>query len=257
MGHVVITGASSGLGEYLAIELGRRGYSLGLIARRKEQLEQVAEKVRATGAKAAVAAADVTDREAVHAAIRGLEAEFGPTGIVIANAGTGIVTSGARFNAQKIGDLMRLNFDGVMYAFEAVLPAMMERKSGQIVAVSSLAGYRGLPGNGAYGASKAAVTTMMQALSTELRPQGIIVTTIHPGFVRTPLTDKNRFKMPFLMEPERAAQIMADGIEGKRRTINFPWQMGILMRALQAVPAPIFEALAGKVAPPPDKIKGP
>jgi len=257
MGHVVITGASSGLGEYLAIELGRRGHTLGLIARRREQLEQVAEKVRATGAKAEFAVADVTQRQTLHEAIGTLEAVSGPTDIIVANAGNGVPTSGMTFDAQRVNDLMRLNFDGVTYAFEAVLPAMVERGAGHIAAVSSLAGYRGLPGNGAYGASKAAVTTLMQALSAELRPRGIAVTTIHPGFVRTPLTDRNRFQMPFLMEPERAAQIMADGIEARHRTITFPWQMGILMRVLQGIPAPLFESIAMKMAPKADKMKVP
>lgn len=248
---VVITGASSGLGEYLAVELGRRGHTLGLIARREAELIAVAGKVEATGAKAVIAVADVTDRDAVHAAVRSIVDQVGPVEIMVANAGGGADTPAASIDGLRIARLMRLNFEGVVYAFEAVLPAMVARNSGHIVAVSSLAAWRGLPSGGVYSATKAAVSTMMEGMSSELRPLGIAVTTVHPGFVRTPMTAKAKHPLPFLVEPERAAQIMADGILARRREVNFPWPMALLMGLVHRLPPFVFEALIVRFAPKP------
>ena len=248
---VVITGASSGLGEYLAVELGRRGHVLGLVARRQAELERVAGLVRATGARAEIAAADVTDGPGLKAAIDGLVAAVGPVDILVANAGGGDQTPATRIDAGRITKLMRLNFDGVVNAIEAVLPAMLARKSGQIVAVSSVAGRLGLSPSTAYSASKAAVTILMEGFGVELRPLGIAVTTILPGFVRTPLTDKNKHPMPFMVEPDWAARVMADGILARRRLIAFPLIMNLITRLATWLPAFLFEALWGRLSPSP------
>jgi short-subunit dehydrogenase len=240
--HVVITGGNSGLGEYLAYEMARRGHTLGLIARRREELERVAAAIRAQGGKVACATADVTDRDALHAAVAALVGEHGPVDLMVAGAGGGGPTPATKHDGRKVTDQMRLNFDGVVYAFEAVLPSMLERGSGHVAAISSVAAYKGMPPSGAYSASKAAVTTLLEAWSAELRPRGIAVTAIHPGFVRTPLTAKNKFPMPFLMEPDRAARLMADGLERRRRRIDYPLRMVWLMTLVRALPAWLFEA---------------
>lgn len=254
--HVVITGASSGLGEHLAIELGRRGHSLGLVARRADLLETVAARVRETGAKAAIAVADVTDRAALRQAVDRLADQLGPVDIIVANAGAGGPTPASRMDAERITGQMRLNFDGVVFAFDAVLPQMLERGSGQLVAVSSIAAMRGLPPNGAYSASKAAVTSLCEAFGAELRPQGIAVTTIHPGFVRTPLTAKNKFPMPFLLDADKAARIMADGILAQRRRVDFPLPMTLLMSLVQMLPAFVYEPLAARAVPRARQVEG-
>lgn len=250
MAHVLITGASSGLGEFLAIELAKRGHDIGLIARRGDLLADVAGKVEALGRRAAWSTADVTDRDGLQAAIRDIESRLGPTDILVANAGSGQPSPARRIDASVVTRIMRLNYDGVVYAMEAVLPAMVERRAGQIVAVSSLAGRLGLPQNGAYSASKAAVSRLMEAYSAELRPLGIAVTTVHPGFVRTPLTAKNKFSMPFLMDADIAVRTMADGILARRRKVDFPSPMVWLVGLASLLPASLFEALVQRVLAP-------
>jgi short-subunit dehydrogenase len=249
LSHVLITGASSGLGEYLAVELGRRGHTLSLVARRAEQLAQVVERVEQAGGRARWAVADVTARDALRNAVRELEAHHGPTDILVANAGSGNPSPAARIDAERVVGIMRLNYDGVVYAIEAVLPGMLERQQGQIVAVSSLAARLGLPQNGAYSASKAAVSRLMEAYAAELGPLGVAVTTVHPGFVRTPLTDKNKFRMPFMLEPEAAANIMADGILRRSRRVDFPLPMVWLVQLASWLPTPIFERAVQRALP--------
>lgn len=249
--NVVITGASSGLGEYLAVELAARGHAIGLIARRESALNEVAAKVRAHGVACAVAPADVTDREALHAAVRAIEATLGATDLLVANAGAGDDCAATRLDARKIAAMFRLNVEGVAYAFEAVLPAMLARGGGHVAAVSSLAGWRGISGAAGYSATKAAVSTLLEGWRAELAPFGVAVTTIHPGFVKTPLTDKNRFPMPFLMAPEAAARVMADGLLARRREVNFPRPMVLFMRLVRALPGWAFEPLIRRMSPPP------
>jgi short-subunit dehydrogenase len=253
--NIVITGASSGLGEVLAKELGRRGHNLGLVARRVENLKTLAAEIRAMGGQACVAAADVTDRLAIHAAIARIEGVFGPIDIAIANAGGGARTPATAFVAADVSRVFRLNVDGVANTFEAVLPSMLARGAGQIVAVSSLAAWRGLPPSTAYSASKIAVTTLLEGMRVELAPLGIAVTTIHPGFVKTPLTEKNEFGMPFLLEADDAARRMADGILARKREVNFPFQLTVLMRVVHWLPAPIFEYLARRLMPKGEKLQ--
>jgi len=188
-----------------------------------------------------ITGADVTDREGLHAAIAALVQANGPVDMLVAGAGGGGPTPASKLDGPKVTSQMRLNFDGVVYACEAVLPSMLERKSGHIAAISSVAAWRGLPPSGTYSAAKAAVTVQMEAWSAELRPRGIAVTTIHPGFVRTPLTAKNKFPMPFLVDVDWAARVMADGLERRRRQINYPLRMVWLMTLVRALPAWLYE----------------
>lgn len=247
--HYLITGASSGLGEALGIELGQRRHAVGLIARREDELKRVAERVRLAGGKAAFAVADVTDPEAVAAAVRAIERELGPVDVAVANAGAGGPTPATAVDPQRISRMMRLNFDGVVHTFAAVLPDMIARKAGHLAVVSSVAGWRGLAGSGTYSATKAAVSTLLEAWAIELRPHGVAVTTIHPGFVRTPLTAKNRFPMPFLIDATAAARIMADGLERRRRYVNYPLRMALLMGLVRALPWWIYEPLFDRLSP--------
>lgn len=230
----IVTGASTGLGEALARELGRRGWKVGLIARRPELLDALADEIRKAGGEAAAATADVTDRAAIDGAVRALEATLGPCDLLVANAGGSQPSPATRVPVDAVVDVMKLNYFGVVNTVGAVLPGMLERRSGHIAAVSSVAGFRGLPAHGAYSASKAAVSTLFESFRTDLKGTGIAVTTIHPGFVETPLTAKNKFPMPFLMKADRAARIMADGLEARKADVTFPWQMAWLFRYLVA-----------------------
>ncbi|MFT6161230.1 MAG: short-subunit dehydrogenase [Myxococcota bacterium] len=248
MHTVIITGASSGLGAGLAREFASRGYAVGVLARREPELKGVVKSIEKLGGKAAYRVGDVTDKDGLASAIASLETELGTCDLLIANAGGGEPMPVSAFNPDLISRMMRVNYDGTVNAIAAVLPAMMARGSGHIAATSSLASYRGLAPGGPYSAAKAAVSTLMESLSVELRPQGIAVTTIHPGFVRTPGTADNAHPMPFLMDLDDACRTMANGLAQRRREVNFPWTTASLMRAVRQLPRWFFEPLLKRAA---------
>lgn len=241
-----ITGASTGIGAALARELSRRGWAVGLVARRPELLDALVAEIGAAGGKAAAATADVTDKASIQAAMDALTAALGPCDLMVANAGSGEPTHGKRVPIEATERIFQLNVLGVLYSTGAVLPSMLARQSGHLAVVSSIASVRGLPGNGAYSASKAAVSTLFEAWRVDLKPSNIAVTSIHPGFITTPLTEKNRFPMPFLMSAERAARIMADGLERRRSDITFPWQMAIAMYLLRRMPNWLYDSVMSR-----------
>ena len=232
----VITGASSGIGEELARELSRQGWSVGLIARRNDRLAALAGEIRGSGGRAAVAVADVTDRAAVLAAFDGIGRELGPVELMIANAGIGKPDYLDPFTVEDIEQMVRVNLLGVLYSIAAVLPQMIQRRAGHIAAVSSCGAYKGLPGSAGYCASKAAVNTLLEGLRIQLRDYCISVTTICPGFVRTPMTDVNKFRMPWLLEPDAAARRIVRALKRRKKVYNVPWQTALLMKTLRWLP---------------------
>jgi short-subunit dehydrogenase len=232
----IVTGASSGIGWALAKVLAAQGCKVGLIARRKNRLEQLAGEIAKASGTAATATADVGDRGQVVAAIRDLAARLGPIDLLIANAGVGAPTTLEPFNVPDIEAQLRVNTLGVVYAIEAVLPDMLRRGQGHLAAVSSLAAYTGLPGESGYCASKAAVNTFLDGLRIQLRDRGIAVTTICPGFVKTPMTAVNDFHMPFVLEADEAARRIVRALGRRRKVFNFPWQTAWLMKLTRWVP---------------------
>lgn len=237
--HTLITGASSGIGAALARELSRRGHALGLVARRAEKLEALIAELKTP---AVALPCDVTDSAAVREAVaRGETALGGAFDLAVANAGVGIAFPASKFNLADAELMVRVNILGMMVLFDAVIPKMIERRSGQFAGVASIAGHRGLPTSSVYSATKAAMQAFLEANRVELAPYGIAVTTINPGFVTTAMTEKNRFKMPFLMSAERAARIIADGLEHRKRVIEFPLPMSMLMRLARVIPNPIYD----------------
>ena len=232
----VITGASSGIGEELSRELSRQGWSVGLIARRDDRLAALAGEIRRGGGRAAVAVADVSDRAAVSAAFDGIGRELGPIELMIANAGIGKPDYLNPFTVEDIEQMVRVNLLGVVYSISAVLPQMIQRRAGHIAAVSSAGAYKGMPGSAGYCASKAAVNTLLEGLRIQLREYGISVTTICPGFVRTPMTDVNKFRMPWLLEPDVAARRIVRALKRRKKVYNFPWQTALLMKTLRWLP---------------------
>jgi short-subunit dehydrogenase len=239
----LITGASSGIGEALAVEFGRRGASVGLLARREEVLREVAGKVEAAGGRALVVAVDVRDAGEVKAAVGKVSARFGRVDVLVANAGKGEITLAREFDIEVVTEVLSVNLLGAMNSVAAVLPEMLARGAGQIVGISSLAAFRGFPGSGAYCASKAALSTFFESLRVELRPRNIYVTTIHPGFIDTPMTRGRNQKMPFLLDAERAAQLMLGAIEARRRTYAFPWQLATIARVGRWLPAALYDRM--------------
>ncbi|MBI2213939.1 MAG: SDR family NAD(P)-dependent oxidoreductase [Acidobacteria bacterium] len=244
MRNVVITGASSGIGEALAIELAKRGWErIALLGRRAGALEGVAKEVMAHGSKPMPIESDVRDAQSVRDAVTRVEAEWGPVDLAVANAGIGFPTPAHRFSLDDARAIMQTNFDGMLHLWDAVSPKMLARYEGHFVAIASLAGLRGLPGGSVYAASKAAMQAWMEASRVELTGKGIAMTIVNPGFVATPMVEKNRFRMPFLMKTRDAVRKIADGIERRARVIEFPLGTSMLMRALRLVPVPLFDRL--------------
>jgi short-subunit dehydrogenase len=232
----VITGASSGIGWALAKVLAAQKCRVGLVARRLDKLEALAAEIRAEGGTAAFAPADMAERAQTLRATQQVRDQLGPVDLLVANAGVGAPTLLEPMNVPQIEAMFRVNLLGVVYAIEAVLPEMLRRGSGHLAAVSSIAAYKGLPGESAYCASKAAVNTYLEGLRIQLRQHKIAVTTICPGFVKTPMTDVNKFKMPWLMSADEAARRIAKALRRRRKVFNFPWQMSLLMKLTRWLP---------------------
>jgi NAD(P)-dependent dehydrogenase (short-subunit alcohol dehydrogenase family) len=216
----LVTGAGGGLGRHLALTLAGSGVAVAAIDLTTTSLAALASEL--PGKLMAWAVADVTDRTALNEAVAKLQDRLGPIDLLIANAGIGIETSAEEFRAEDIEAQVRVNLIGVANSIEAVLPDMIQRHRGHLVAISSLASYRGLPRMAGYCASKAGVNGLMDALRVELKPLGITVTTICPGWIRTPLTENIGVPKPYLLEPGDAAQRIVAAIRRGRPFYAFP-----------------------------------
>jgi short-subunit dehydrogenase len=238
MKTILITGASSGIGKALALHYARSGHRLILGGRDAERLAAVAAACAETGAEIHYQAGDVTARDIMHQWISGIDKRF-PIDLVIANAGISGGTGGATLahslsQSQQIFDV---NLQGVLNTIHPILPRMIDRRKGQIAIISSLAGFAAWPGAPAYSASKAAVRFYGEALSARLKPAGVQVSVVCPGFIKTPMTDRNPFPMPFLMTADKAARIIAAKLEAHRPRIVFPWPTALVARALGLLPS--------------------
>jgi short-subunit dehydrogenase len=243
---VFITGASSGIGHALAVELGRKGASLGLLARRAETLREIAEEVEGVGGHALALPADVRDAEAVREAANQLREKFGRVDVLVANAGVGVTTDAKNLQAKEVADVMGINVLGAVNSVTAVLPEMVEQGSGQLVAISSLAAYRGLPKSAAYCASKAALSAFFESLRVDLRESGVNVTIIHPGFIKTPLTAGRHAQMPYLMELDDAIKKIIRAIETRKKSYAFPWQLATISRIGMLLPPNFYDRIIAK-----------
>jgi short-subunit dehydrogenase len=243
---VLITGASSGIGRALSLELGRRGAALGLLARRRELLDELVSEVEKPGGRALALAADVTDASAVKQAADELRKRFGRIDLLIANAGVGATTHAKDLDAAEFAKVVNINLLGAVNSVTAVVPQMVEQGSGQLVAISSLAAYRGLPKSGAYCASKAALSAFFETLRLDLSGTGVDVTIIHPGFIKTPLTSGRQANMPYLMELEDATLRIVRAIEARKKSYAFPWQLATLVRAGMLFPISLYDRIASR-----------
>lgn len=244
---VLLTGASSGIGEAVAVGIASRGAVLGLIARRGDLLREVASKVEAAGGVARTFACDVTDELAVRNAAESLRAEFGRVDIMIANAGIGGAAKPSYEAAvEDIRRVVETNLMGAVNAVASVLPQMVERGEGHLVAISSLAGFRGLPRSAAYSASKGAMTNFFESVRLDVQKLGVSVTIIQPGFIKTPLTSGRKNKMPFLMELDDSVPHFLRAIEKKRKFAAFPWQLATVVRLGRIFPTWLYDAIAGR-----------
>ena len=241
---VLITGASSGIGRGLALAIANRGAKIGLMARRAETLNEIATEIQSKGGTAAVLPADVQDDKSVQAAVEKLNELHGAVDILIANAGIGATTDAAVLEPGAVANVINVNVIGAVNSVSAVIPQMVERGQGQLVAISSLAAYRGLPKSAAYCASKAALSAFFESLRIDLEPKGITVTIIHPGFIKTPLTAGREAKMPFLMELDDAVAKIMGAIEKRKKSYAFPWQLATIVRAGMIMPISLYDFIS-------------
>lgn len=242
----LITGASSGFGRGLAVRLARKGWSVGLAARRVDRLEEVAAQVEAAGGRAVVCPCDVADRDQVLAAAARCAEALGPVDLLFVSAGVDWGTRVTRLDGAEVAEVVRINFLGAVYAVEAVLPSMLERNAGHLVAVGSLAGYGGLPHTAAYSASKAALDKFFESLRLDLRATGVDATLVTPGYVKTDMTASNPFPMPFLMELDDALDRIEAAIDSRGRRVGFPFPLWIQVFLGQIVPRWLYDRLASK-----------
>ncbi|MEO8991605.1 MAG: SDR family oxidoreductase [Nitrosospira sp.] len=238
--NVIISGASSGLGSALARHYAGLGATLGLIARRADLLKTLAAELSG----ASIYVADVRDADAMEAAALDFMRRHGCPDIVIANAGIsrGTLTEYAEDRA-VFESILATNVIGMANLFQPFIAAMRTAGQGSLVGVASVAGYRGLPGSGAYSASKAAAISYLESLRVEMRGNGVAVITICPGYVATPMTANNPFRMPFLLTAEAAAEKIVRIIENKTLFAVIPWQMAIVARILKFLPNFLYDGL--------------
>ncbi|HEY5598922.1 MAG TPA: SDR family NAD(P)-dependent oxidoreductase [Kiloniellales bacterium] len=239
---IVITGGSSGLGAALARAYAAPGVRLALTGRDAGRLAAVAKDCAARGADIHMDAIDVLERERLAAWIGACDAAA-PLDLLIANAGISAGTGGTGEDGAQARRIMAVNVDGVLNSILPVLPSMRARRRGQIAIMSSLAAFRGFPGAPAYCASKAAVRVWGEALRGHVAGDGIAVSVICPGYVKTPMTAVNRFPMPMLMDSDRAARLIRRGLARNRARIAFPWPMYALVRLIAALPPGFIDPL--------------
>ena len=241
---VLITGASSGIGKKLADLLADENCKLALLARRENLLLNQVKKLRSLGKEAIAVPCDVSDKNDVKKAFEKSLAHFGKIDIAILNAGTSSRTTVENFSSSEAKKIFNVNVLGMIYCVEEILPHFMSKNSGMIIGVSSLAEGRGFPKSGFYCSSKAAVSILLESLRVELKKYNIKVLTVKPGFVKTEMTAKNEFKMPFLMEVEKACEIIINGIKKEKRIIQFPLPTTIGAKILKILPNSLFELIA-------------
>jgi short-subunit dehydrogenase len=250
---VLVTGAAGGIGRALCLRLGRDGARLALVDRNESALEKLQQELKAAGIRCASAVADVRVRDDIRAAVEKLRADLGPVDILVAGAGLCGFSVLDDLKVPQLVEIVEVNFLGVVYAIEAVLPEMLSRGSGQIVGIASLAAVRALPFESAYCASKAALATYLESLRPPLRRRGVKVTTVFPGFVRTPLLENllasSGASAPRgVVEPEAAAEIITSAIRRGRRVSCFPWSTSRLVHASRWLPPAVYDWIMTRVA---------
>ncbi len=240
--RVFVTGATSGLGEALSHHYAAQGATLGVFARRESELERLAGLL--SPAPVAIYAGDVRDAAALTRAANDFVSRFGAPDIVIGNAGVsrGTLTHLAE-DVPAFRAVFETNVMGLVHTFQPFLQPMLDAKRGTLVGIASVAGFRGIPGSGAYSGSKAAAIAYLESLRVELRGSGVAVVTVCPGYIATPMTEKNPYRMPFLLAPDKAARLIARAVARRRRFYVLPWPMALAGRVLRVMPRWLFDRL--------------
>ncbi|MBL8598433.1 MAG: SDR family NAD(P)-dependent oxidoreductase [Devosia sp.] len=241
-----VTGAGTGIGRGIARRLAEDGWTVAVSARTARDLDSLAAEVpgRITAFQL-----DVTDPKAADDTGRRIEADLGPVDLAVLNAGSYFPTSAESFSVDNFRKTVDLNLMGTVNCMGPIVPSMVSRRSGHIAIMGSQSAFSGLPTAASYGATKAALNSMAEAFKPDFDRFGVTITIINPGFVKTPLTAKNRFPMPFLMELDDAVEIILRGLEQRRFAINFPWQMTLSTKLLAALPGWAKFAVTRKMLP--------
>ena len=229
-----VTGAGKGIGRAAALRLAENGWRVAISARTESDL--ISLNGMLSGYEFGIYPLDVTDEIANKQIVKKIEKEYGKIDLVVLNAGTYKPVSVSNFSPDIFRDLIETNLMGTVFGINAILPFFLERRAGHIAIMGSVAGYRGLPTSAAYGCTKAGLINMAEALKLELEATGIKISLINPGFVDTPLTEKNNFKMPFLISASAAADLIVKGLNSSKFEISFPLPFSILMKFLRLCP---------------------
>lgn len=235
-----VTGASSGIGWALALELAGSGVVVAATARRADELDRLAEEARERGGVIVACPGDVTDAEAMAGIVRSVSEAHGPIDLAVLNAGLFIPVKAAPFDLGAFRKTFDVNLNGTAACLAAALPAMTGRRAGRILIVASVTGYGGLPSSAAYGATKAALINMAESLKFDLDKAGVTIQVANPGFVDTPATKKNTFKMPALMPVDQAAKRIVAGVAKGGFEITFPRRFTYVLKALRLLPYPAY-----------------
>jgi len=242
--NVVITGASSGIGKMLALQLAKEGCSLALLARRIDELEIIGREASQQNVLVKVYQCDVSNKDEVEKVFSQIKKSFGTMDLLVLNAGVGFRTDMRKDESAKAVQTFAINVLGMVYCISQALPDFIQAKKGMIVGVSSLAESRGFPRSGFYCASKAAASIYLESLRVELKRYNIKVLTVKPGFVKTPMTDKNEFKMPFIIPVEKAVRIIIAGIKKEKKIIQFTFGAVVGIKILKMLPNWLFDLIS-------------
>jgi len=245
---VFITGASSGIGADLAELLAGWGARVAVCARRRDALDGLCERCRGAGREVVAFPGDVTDAARMAQIRDELIERFGRVDIVVANAGVGGLNPGERFDLDLHRRTVEINVMGLANTLAPFIPHMVERREGQLVGVSSLAGFRGLPCAASYSSTKSQQWVFLESLRVDLRRWGVAVTSIHPGFVETPMTGHDEFPMPFKMPVRRSSLLIARAIRRRRATYLYPWPMKLLTWVNRLLPPWLFDRLLPRLS---------
>lgn len=245
-----VTGASQGIGEAVCLRLARDGWTVIASARSADKLAALAERAEGLPGRIVAQALDVTDGAAVEDGVHAISAEHGPVALAILNAGTYLADNAESLSDETLRPTIDLNLVSVARCLKAVLAPMREAGRGHVQVVASVSGYRGLPNAVSYGASKAALINMAESLKLDFDRFGLTLQLVNPGFVKTPLTDKNEFPMPFLITAEKAAERMVAALASRRFEVTFPRRFTFMLKIMRCLPYglyfPIIRRMTGQ-----------
>ncbi|MBF0106596.1 MAG: SDR family NAD(P)-dependent oxidoreductase [Deltaproteobacteria bacterium] len=245
---ILITGASSGIGKDLALFYSAFNTKLILLARREDLLKQIQDECQKNGSEVLIFAADVSDRKKMEAIASDVLNQWGFVDIVIANAGVGGLNPADHFSLDLNQKFVAINILGLAYTLVPFIDSMKQNKKGILVGISSLAAFRGLPKAASYSSSKAAQGVFLESLRVDLKKYGISVCSIHPGFIETPMTDHDEFKMPFMVPVRKSSILIAKAIKRKKAVYLYPWPMRILTYINKKLPVCVYDYLVPRLS---------